>query len=111
MDAERELDVVVFGATGFAGRLVAEYLAEHAPDDVRIGLAGRPRARMEQGPGGLGAAAAKWPLVRAGRGRGEVGADRGGRGRRRVAGRAGPVGPGGGDHRGPVPAARAAAGR
>jgi short subunit dehydrogenase-like uncharacterized protein len=29
MDAERELDVVVFGATGFAGRLVAEYLAEH----------------------------------------------------------------------------------
>ena len=28
---ERELDVVVFGATGFVGRLVAEYLAEHAP--------------------------------------------------------------------------------
>ena len=26
----RELDIVVFGATGFVGRLVAQYLAEHA---------------------------------------------------------------------------------
>lgn len=65
MDAERELDVVVFGATGFAGRLVAEYLAEHAPETVRIGLAGRSRARLEQVRGELGAAAAKWPLIEA----------------------------------------------
>src|SRR5919201_1291258 len=27
---DRDLDVVVFGATGFAGRLVAEHLAAHA---------------------------------------------------------------------------------
>ena len=65
MDAERELDVVVFGATGFAGRLVAEYLAEHAPDEVRIGLAGRSRERLEQARGELGPAAAKWPLIEA----------------------------------------------
>src|SRR6201996_2349877 len=65
MDAERELDVVVFGATGFAGRLVADYLAEHAPEGVRIGLAGRSRDRLEQVRGELGAAAAKWPLIEA----------------------------------------------
>ena len=39
MSGDRELDVVVFGATGFAGRLVAGYLAGHAPGGVRIGLA------------------------------------------------------------------------
>jgi hypothetical protein len=41
----RELDVVVFGATGFAGRLVAGYLAGHVPDGVRIGLAGQSAQR------------------------------------------------------------------
>jgi short subunit dehydrogenase-like uncharacterized protein len=65
MDAERELDVVVFGATGFAGRLVAEYLAGHAPDGTRVGLAGRSRDRLERVRGELGAAAAKWPLIEA----------------------------------------------
>src|SRR6201995_3541959 len=65
MDAERELDGGVFGATGFAGRLVADYLAEHAPEGVRIGLAGRSRDRLEQARAGLGAAAAKWPLIEA----------------------------------------------
>ena len=63
MDAERELDVVVFGATGFAGKLVAEYLAQHAPEGVRVGLAGRSQDRLEQVRAGLGAAAAKWPLI------------------------------------------------
>jgi short subunit dehydrogenase-like uncharacterized protein len=66
MDAERELDVVVFGATGFAGRLVAEYLAGHAPEGVRVGLAGRSQARLEQVRAELSAgtaAAAKWPLI------------------------------------------------
>ena len=63
MDIERGLDVVVFGATGFAGRLVAEYLAQHAPKGVRVGLAGRSQDRLEQVRAGLGAAAAKWPLI------------------------------------------------
>ena len=65
MDAERELDVGVFGATGFAGRLVAEYLAGHAPGGTRIGLAGRSRDRLERVRAELGAAAAKWPLIEA----------------------------------------------
>lgn len=39
---DREFDVVVFGVTGFAGRLVAAYLAErHADTDLRWAMAGR----------------------------------------------------------------------
>ncbi|MGH3347495.1 MAG: saccharopine dehydrogenase family protein [Nocardioides sp.] len=37
----RDLDVVLFGATGFTGSLTAEYLAQHAPPDLRWALAGR----------------------------------------------------------------------
>jgi short subunit dehydrogenase-like uncharacterized protein len=55
--------VVVFGATGFVGRLTAEYLAEHAPADVRIALAGRSAERLAAVRAGLGPRAAAWPLV------------------------------------------------
>ncbi|MGP5658784.1 saccharopine dehydrogenase family protein [Corynebacterium falsenii] len=40
-------DIVLFGATGFVGALTAEYLAGHAPQDLRIALAGRNRAKLE----------------------------------------------------------------
>ena len=63
MSGDRELDVVVFGATGFAGRLVAEYLAGHAPGDVRIGLAGRSAQRLADVRERLGTAASAWPLL------------------------------------------------
>src|SRR6266545_2054456 len=63
MGGDRELDIVVFGATGFAGRLVAGYLAEHAPAGVRIGLAGRSAQRLADIRAGLGAAAPAWPLL------------------------------------------------
>jgi short subunit dehydrogenase-like uncharacterized protein len=63
MPSDRELDVVVFGATGFVGRLVAEYLAEHAPEGVRIGLAGRSEPRLDEVRGRLGERAAHWPLL------------------------------------------------
>jgi len=45
--SDRELDLVLFGATGFTGRLTAEYLARHAPDGLRWGLAGRNEAKLE----------------------------------------------------------------
>ncbi len=45
--SDRELDVVLFGATGFTGRLTAEYLAHHAPEGLRWGLAGRNPAKLE----------------------------------------------------------------
>ncbi|MGF7120774.1 saccharopine dehydrogenase family protein [Rhodococcus sp. AG1013] len=59
----RDLDVVVYGATGFVGRLVAEYLSEHAPARTRIGLAGRAIDRLERVRRQLGPAAAEWPLL------------------------------------------------
>ena len=45
--AEREHDIVLFGATGFTGALTAEYLAGHADDGLRWALAGRNRAKLE----------------------------------------------------------------
>lgn len=39
-------DVVQFGATGFTGRLIAHYLATHAPDDLRWAVAGRDAKRL-----------------------------------------------------------------
>lgn len=45
--ADRELDLVLFGATGFTGGLTADYLARHAPGHLRWALAGRNRARLE----------------------------------------------------------------
>ncbi len=40
-------DVVLFGATGFTGRLTAAYLAEHAPPTLRWAVAGRNKAKLE----------------------------------------------------------------
>jgi short subunit dehydrogenase-like uncharacterized protein len=61
----RDLDVVVFGATGFVGRLVAGYLARHGADGLRVGLAGRSHARLAAIKSGLGPTAASWPLIEA----------------------------------------------
>lgn len=61
--SNRRLDVVVFGATGFVGRLVARRLAQQAGDGVRIGLAGRSSERLAAVRNKLGAPAANWPLI------------------------------------------------
>lgn len=50
----RDLDLVLLGATGFTGRLVAEHLASHAPPGLRWALAGRDRGRLEAVRGRLG---------------------------------------------------------
>jgi short subunit dehydrogenase-like uncharacterized protein len=62
-DRARAHDVVVFGVTGYVGRLVAAHLASHAPQQVRVALAGRSRTRLEEVRRGLGARAADWPLL------------------------------------------------
>ena len=59
----RTHDVVVYGATGFVGKLTAAYLAEHAPADARIALAGRSRERLEEVRRRLGGRAVDWPLL------------------------------------------------
>ena len=63
MNAQRELDVVLLGATGFVGRLTAEHLAEHAPAGTKVGLAGRNLGRLEEVHASLGESAAQWPLL------------------------------------------------
>lgn len=60
---DRDIDIAVFGATGFVGRLVARYLAEHAPDGVRVALAGRTRPKLEVVRSRLPPAARDWPLL------------------------------------------------
>ncbi|AOW92735.1 enoyl-ACP reductase [Rhodococcus sp. WMMA185] len=62
-DSTRELDLVVYGATGFVGKLLADYLARHAPEGVRIALAGRSAAKLESVRSSLGPKASEWPLV------------------------------------------------
>jgi short subunit dehydrogenase-like uncharacterized protein len=64
MAAEREFDLVVYGATGFTGRLVAEYLVarsagENAP---RWAMAGRSRAKLEEVRSSINAAS-DLPLI------------------------------------------------
>ncbi|GAB3700110.1 saccharopine dehydrogenase family protein [Mariniluteicoccus flavus] len=63
MSDTRDLDLVVFGCTGFVGRLTAAHLARHAPD-LRIGLAGRSRAKVEAVRADL-PGAGDWPVLEA----------------------------------------------
>jgi short subunit dehydrogenase-like uncharacterized protein len=64
-DPARTHQLVVYGATGFVGRLLAAHLAAAAPAGLRVALAGRSRSRLEQVRGELPAAARDWPLVEA----------------------------------------------
>lgn len=59
----RDLDIVLFGATGFVGRLVAQYLMKAAPAGARIGLAGRSLGKLEVTQRELGGVATTWPLI------------------------------------------------
>jgi short subunit dehydrogenase-like uncharacterized protein len=63
VSSERELDVVLFGATSFVGRLTADYLARSAPAQARIGLAGRSLERLRELQASLGSSASQWPLL------------------------------------------------
>jgi short subunit dehydrogenase-like uncharacterized protein len=61
---QREFDVVLYGATGFVGKLTAEYLA-HAAGDARIALAGRAAERLLAVRETLGESAQSWPIITA----------------------------------------------
>jgi short subunit dehydrogenase-like uncharacterized protein len=64
MGGQREFDIVLYGATGFAGRLTAEYLARTA-GDARIALAGRSADKLLAVRNGLGPQAQSWELITA----------------------------------------------
>ncbi len=50
---QRDYDIVVFGATGFTGKLVAEYLARSGPQTLKWALAGRSVSKLEHVRKGL----------------------------------------------------------
>ena len=58
----REFDIVIYGATGFVGKLTAEYLAK-AGGGARIALAGRSPGKLEAVRATLGEAAQSWPVL------------------------------------------------
>jgi saccharopine dehydrogenase (NAD+, L-lysine-forming) len=61
---QREFDVVVYGATGFVGKLTADYLAR-AGSGARVALAGRSATKLRDVRDSLGPAAGDWPLIEA----------------------------------------------
>jgi saccharopine dehydrogenase (NAD+, L-lysine-forming) len=60
--AQREFDIVLYGATGFVGKLTAEYLATSG-GTARIALAGRSQRKLLAVRDQLGEAARSWPLI------------------------------------------------
>ncbi|MBX7455617.1 saccharopine dehydrogenase NADP-binding domain-containing protein [Mycolicibacterium sp. 3033] len=62
--SDREHDIVLYGATGFVGKLTALYLAS-AAGDARIALAGRSADRLLAVRGTLPESAQSWPLITA----------------------------------------------
>ncbi|NJM50416.1 MAG: saccharopine dehydrogenase [Sphingomonadales bacterium] len=61
MDTTREFDIIVYGATGFTGRLVAEYLCQRQ-DAPKWAMAGRSQEKLEAVRDEIGAPA-DTPLV------------------------------------------------
>ena len=64
MTATREYDIVLYGATGFVGKLTAQYLAR-AGGNARIALAGRSPDRLLAIRETLGESAQSWPVLQA----------------------------------------------
>ena len=62
--AQREFDIVLYGATGFVGKLTAEYLSR-AAGSARVALAGRSPERLHAVRQTLGEAAQSWPVITA----------------------------------------------
>ncbi|MDO9354005.1 MAG: saccharopine dehydrogenase NADP-binding domain-containing protein [Solirubrobacteraceae bacterium] len=59
----RTHDLVLYGASGFVGKLTAKYLAESAPPGTKIALGGRSKAKLEAVRSELPAVARDWPIV------------------------------------------------
>ena len=93
MERDREFDIVLWGATGFTGRLVAEYLlrqygppGEGSRSNLRWALGGRSEDKLKALIADLGSGGEQIPLVLADsddRALLDVMAARSGRGRRK----------------------------
>lgn len=62
MTHNREFDVIIYGATGYTGRLVAGYLAQNYSGDLRWAMAGRSADKLAAVRDEIGALA-DTPLV------------------------------------------------
>ncbi|MDA8776864.1 saccharopine dehydrogenase, partial [Alphaproteobacteria bacterium] len=62
--ADREFDIIVYGASGFTGRLVAEYMQQQYGRSVNWAMAGRSAEKLAQVRDEMGIDAAT-PLVTA----------------------------------------------
>jgi hypothetical protein len=47
MSVPRQYDLVVFGATGYTGKLTAEHITTNLPTDLKWALAGRSAKKLE----------------------------------------------------------------
>lgn len=63
MSPAHEHDIVLVGATGFVGRLVARHLAHEAPAGLRVAFAGRSLPRLQRLARELGGDVGGWPLL------------------------------------------------
>ncbi|MGN6259033.1 MAG: saccharopine dehydrogenase family protein [Solirubrobacterales bacterium] len=61
MEAARQYDLVLCGSTGFTGGLTADYLAAHAPAEMRWALVGRNRSKLDAVAARLAAAVPEAP--------------------------------------------------
>lgn len=43
----RKYELVLLGATGYTGKLVAEWITTHLPDDLRWAVAGRNEKKLQ----------------------------------------------------------------
>lgn len=59
---ERDVDLVLFGATGFVGRLVARHVADFIGPRMRVALAGRSPERLAALAQQIGGPAVDWPV-------------------------------------------------
>ncbi|KAL1305831.1 hypothetical protein AAFC00_003992 [Neodothiora populina] len=46
--SDREYEIVVFGATGFTGKLTSEHVVTHLPTDLKWAVAGRSEGKLQQ---------------------------------------------------------------
>ncbi|GGC75615.1 saccharopine dehydrogenase NADP-binding domain-containing protein [Hoyosella rhizosphaerae] len=63
--SEREFDLVLYGASGFVGRLTAAHVAKRAPDFARIAVAGRNADKLQAVLDEIGGVAHTWPIIEA----------------------------------------------
>src|SRR5690606_12116206 len=63
--SERELDLILYGATGFTGQQSARYFAEQVGGRLRWGLGGRSLEKLRKVRASLGEAFVDLPLIEA----------------------------------------------